>query len=120
MKKLNALMLASIMGATMVGATACGGGGGNTPSEVTADKYKIIVACQTEMGEEEVLRVLKAAYEKKNPDVEVEIKTFSGEGFEQYMLGISQKPDISPNIIWTADTYHSQWDQFFVDLRPYL
>ena len=120
MKKINAIFMASMMAASMLGATACGGGGGdNIPNNVTADKYKITVACQTEMGEEEVLKVLKKAYEAKYTDREIEIKTFSGEGFEQYMLGISADRSSSPNIIWTADTIHSHWDQFFMDLRPY-
>lgn len=118
MKKYGALLMASLMATTMVGAAACGGG--NTPAAtVTADKYKIIIACQTEQGEEEVLKVLKKSYEAKYPDRVVEIKTFSGEGFEQYMLGISQEFSMSPNIIWTCDTMHSQWDRFFLDLRPY-
>lgn len=117
MKKYGALLMASLMATTMVGVVGCGGK--EPPATVTADKYKIIIACQTEQGEEEVLKVLKASYEKKYPDREVEIKTFSGEGFEQYMLGISQQFDLSPNIIWTCDTLHSQWDRFFLDLRPY-
>ncbi|MBQ8394555.1 MAG: carbohydrate ABC transporter substrate-binding protein [Clostridia bacterium] len=118
MKKITAIFLTGMMAAgTVLGMASCGkkGGGDN----IVADKYKITVACQTEMGEEEVLKVLKAAYEKKNPNVEVEIKTFSGEGFEQYMLGIAAEQSSSPNIIWTADTYHSQWDEYFTDLRPY-
>lgn len=84
----------------------------------TTDKYKITVACQTEMGEEEVLQVLAAHYEEQNPDMDVEIKTFSGAGFEQYMLGIAAKPENSPNIIWTTSTNH-HWDEYFTDLRPY-
>jgi ABC-type glycerol-3-phosphate transport system substrate-binding protein len=71
------------------------------------------------MGEQAVLEKLIEAYEAKNKDVDVELSTFSGEGFEQYMMRIAQKNDLSPNIIWTADTYHSQWDQYFLDLRPY-
>lgn len=118
MKKFAAIALTSVMAAgTVLGMTSCGDKKGS--DNIVADKYKISVACQTEMGEEEVLKVLKAAYEKKNPDVEIEVKTFSGEGFEQYMLGIAAQNDSSPNIIWTADTYHSQWDEYFTDLRPY-
>ena len=117
MKKITAIFLTGMMAAgTVLGATACNK---KDPDNVVADKYKITIACQTEMGEEEVLKVLKAAYEKKNPDVEIEVKTFSGEGFEQYMLGIAAEQSNSPNIIWTADTYHSQWDEYFTDLRPY-
>ena len=119
MKKLGKIFVSGLLLTAMASGTACFGGGGETSDNIVADKYKITVACQTEMGEEEVLKVLKEAYEKKNPDVEVEIKTFSGEGFEQYMGGISANQSSSPNIIWTADTYHSQWDQFFTDLRPY-
>ena len=118
MKRSIALILGSLMSAMCL--TACGGGGGNSGNQTTdADYYTITVACQTEMGEEEVLRVLKARYEELHKDRKVEIKTFSGEGFEQYMLGIASEQSSSPNIIWTADTYHSQWDQYFVDLRPY-
>lgn len=119
MKKITAVVLTGIMAAgTVMGMAACGEKD-KIPDNVVADKYKITVACQTEMGEEEVLKVLKKAYEEKNTNVEVEVKTFSGEGFEQYMLGIAAQNDSSPNIIWTADTYHSQWDQYFTDLRPY-
>lgn len=116
MKKINAILMASMMTASMLGATACGD---KKPDNVTADKYSITVACQTEMGEEEVLKVLKKAYEAKYPDREIIVKTFSGEGFEQYMLGIASDKGSSPNIIWTCDTLHSQWDQYFIDLRPY-
>lgn len=116
MRKSIAIMMGSLMAVSCF--AACGkGDGGNKVTN--SDYYKITVACQTEMGEEEVLKVLKARYEALNPDRKIEVKTFSGEGFEQYMLGIAQEQSSSPNIIWTADTYHSQWDQYFVDLRPY-
>ena len=115
MKRSTALMMGALMSLSCL--AACGGnsGGGVTQS----DYYTITVACQTEMGEEEVLKVLKKRYEELYQDRKIEIKTFSGEGFEQYMLGIASEQSSSPNIIWTADTYHSQWDQYFVDLRPY-
>ena len=118
MRKLTALLLSGIIATGMITASSCKKNKGQSDN-IVADKYKITIACQTEMGEEEVLKVLKKAYEDKNPDVEVEVKTFSGEGFEQYMLGIAAQQDSSPNIIWTADTYHSQWDEYFTDLRPY-
>ena len=115
MKRSIALMMGLLMSAACL--TACGGNKGNKVTN--SDYYTITVACQTEMGEEEVLKVLKARYEELYKDRKVEVKTFSGEGFEQYMLGIASEQSSSPNIIWTADTYHSQWDQYFVDLRPY-
>ncbi len=116
MKKSIALMMGSMMAISCFAACGKGGGGDKVTN---SDYYKITVACQTEMGEEEVLKVLKTRYEALYPDRKIEVKTFSGEGFEQYMLGIAAEQGSSPNIIWTADTYHSQWDQYFVDLRPY-
>lgn len=115
MRKSIALMMSALMSFGCL--AACGGNGGGNVTN--ADYYTITVACQTEMGEEEVLKVLKARYEQLYQDRKIEIKTFSGEGFEQYMLGIAAEQSSSPNIIWTADTYHGQWDQYFVDLRPY-
>ena len=120
MRKFGKICANGLLLTAMLSSSACFGGGGDSMADVVvADKYKVTVACQTEMGEEEVLKVLEKAYEAKNPDVDVVVKTFSGEGFEQYMLGIAAEPKNSPNIIWTADTYHSQWDQYFTDLRPY-
>ena len=119
MKKLSKVFVSSLLLASLMSSTACLGGGKTSGDNVVADKYTITVACQTEMGEQTVLEKLIEAYEAKNKDVEVNLETFSGEGFEQYMMRIAQKNDLSPNIIWTADTYHSQWDQYFLDLRPY-
>ena len=120
MRKFGKICANGLLLTAMLSSSACFGGGGDSMADVVvADKYKVTVACQTEMGEEEVLKVLEKAYEAKNSDVDVVVKTFSGEGFEQYMLGIAAEPKNSPNIIWTADTYHSQWDQYFTDLRPY-
>lgn len=118
MKSLKRILVCGLLIVAMCSTTACGKKN-KLPDNIEADKYKITVACQTEMGEEEVLNVLKTAYEAKNPDVEIEIKTFSGEGFEEYMGRIAADQNNSPNIIWTADTYHSYWNEYFVDLRPY-
>ena len=121
MKKFSKIFVSGLLLASLGASAGCFGGGGkdSLPDDVVADKYKVVVACQTEMGEEEVLRVLEKAYEAKHTDVDIQIKTFSGEGFEQYMLGIAAEQSSSPNIIWTADTYHSHWNEYFVDLRPY-
>ena len=116
MKRSMAFMMGLLMSAGTICLSACGD---KTDNVVQADSYKITVACQTEQGEEEVLRILKARYEELYTDREIEVKTFSGEGFEQYMLGIAANPSSSPNIIWTSDTLHSQWDEYFTDLRPY-
>lgn len=84
-----------------------------------AEKYEIVVACQSEDAEKSVLTLLKEAYEKKNPEVQITIKSFTGKDFENYMLGIAQNRKGSPHIIWTSDSYHVRWDKYFVDLRPY-
>lgn len=114
MRSIKKILVALILAMTMVLSSSCG-----EEEDVSLDKYRITVACQTEMGEEEVLKRLKAAYEAKNPNVEIAIKTFQGEGFEQYMQGIAADQESSPHIIWTADTVHGRWDQYFTDLRPY-
>ena len=121
MRKFSKIVASGLLLTTLATSAACFGGGGGDSSggNIVADKYKITIACQTEMGEQAVLEKLIEAYEAKHTDVDVELSTFSGEGFEQYMNRIAQKNDLSPNIIWTADTYHSQWDQYFIDLRPY-
>ena len=116
MKRSMAIMMSLLMSASTIYLSACGD---KIPDVITANSYKITVACQTEQGEEEVLQLLKSCYEELYTDREIEIKTFSGEGFEEYMLGIAANQDSSPNIIWTSDTLHSQWDEYFTDLRPY-
>lgn len=118
MKNLKKILVSGLLLLSLCLTVACGGKD-KISNNTVADQYKITVACQTEMGEEEVLNVLKTAYEAKNPDVKIEIKTFSGEGFEEYMGRIAADQSSSPNIIWTADTYHSYWNEYFVDLRPY-
>ena len=121
MKKFSKIFVSSLLLASLGVSAGCnlGGNKDDIPDDVVADKYKVVVACQTEMGEEEVLKVLEKAYEAKHTDVDIEIKTFSGESYEQYMLGIAAEQSSSPNIIWTADTYHSHWNEYYVDLRPY-
>ena len=121
MKKFSKIFVSSLLLASLGVSAGCNFGGNkdDIPDDVVADKYKVVVACQSEMVEEKVLKVLEKAYEAKHTDVDIQIKTFSGEGFEQYMLGIAAEQSSSPNIIWTADTYHSHWNEYFVDLRPY-
>lgn len=102
--------------------TACGGGGngGTTPSNKDSDKYRITIACQSEESEKDVLEVLVNAFEAKNPDYDIEIKTFSGKDFENYMLSnFAQNIESSPHIVWTCDSIHARWHRYFTDLRPF-
>lgn len=116
MKKIVALAIA---GMSLVSVCFAGCGGNKGPQNVTSDYYTIKVACQSEDSEKEVLLALKAEYEKKYPDRKVEITSFTGKDFESYMLGVAQNLASSPNVIWTSDSYHGRWDEYFTDLRPY-
>ena len=116
MKKIGTVAIAAMMMTSLCFA-ACGGGDG--PKSIKADYYTIKVACQSEDSEKEVLNALKAEYEKKYPDRKVEITTFTGKDFENYMLTLSRNLPSSPNIIWTSDSYHGRWDEYFTDLRPF-
>ena len=65
MKRFGKICVNGLLLTAMLSSTACFGGGGggknSVPDVVVAEKYKITVACQTEMGEEEVLKVLEPA-----------------------------------------------------------
>ena len=116
MKKIGALVVA---GMTLASLCFAGCGGDEGPGTVTADYYTIKIACQSEDSEKEVLLALKAEYEKKYPDRKIEVTSFTGKDFESYMLGLAQNLASSPNIIWTSDSYHGRWDEYFTDLRPF-
>ena len=116
MKKIGAIVVAGMSFATLCFA---GCGSDNGPSNITADYYTIKIACQSEDSEKEVLLALKAEYEKKYPDRKVEVTSFTGKDFESYMLGVAQNLASSPNVIWTSDSYHGRWDEYFTDLRPF-
>ena len=87
------------------------------------DHYEITIACQKEASEEGVVKALINAYTAKNPDVVINIETFAVAGYESYMNGISEleksNPEETPHIIWTSDTTHARWQQYYTDLRPY-
>lgn len=116
MKTWKKATMSCMMAAMVLGAAACGG---EIPDNVVKDYYEITVACQSEDSEKKVLEVLAAAYTAKNPDTKIKITTFSGKDFENYMLGLAQNRNDSPNIIWTSDSYHGRWDNYFTDLRPF-
>ena len=69
MKKFGKICVNGLLLTAMLSGSACnlGGGGDSTADVVVADKHKVTVACQTEMGEEEVLKVLEKAYEANIP-----------------------------------------------------
>ena len=116
MKKFGAILVA---GMTFASLCFAGCGGETGPGTVNADYYTIKIACQSEDSEKEVLLALKAEYEKKYPDRKIEVASFTGKDFESYMLGLAQNLASSPNIIWTSDSYHGRWDEYFTDLRPF-
>ena len=117
MKKLGLVSMSCAL-AAMLGFSGCFGGG-NSGETQNADHFEITIACQAEQSEQQVVEKLAAEYMKSHTDTKIVVKSFSGQDFETYMLGVSGNKAKSPNIIWTSDAYHSRWDDYFVDLRPY-
>ena len=113
MKKIGFIAMSILMAALAF--ASCG--------EKEKDYYEITVACQKEASEEGVMKSLIEAYQKENPDVVINIETFSVSGYESYMNGISEleesDPDETPHIIWTSDTTHARWQHYYTDLRPF-
>ena len=116
MKKLSYVALGAMMAASTCLLAACGA---DLPTNVEMDHYVITIACQSDESEQEVLKTLIAAYAEKRPDVEIKLQSFTGKDFEVFMNQVSQDEENSPNIIWTSDSYHARWEQYFTDLRPY-
>ena len=113
MKKIGFIAMSILM--TALAFASCG--------EKEKDYYEITVACQKEASEEGVMQALIDAYQEKNPDVVINIETFSVAGYESYMNGIAEleesDPYETPHIIWTSDTTHARWQQYYTDLRPF-
>ena len=118
MKKISCVIMSALMLSSLAVA-GCGGGSGSGGGSTTADEYKISIACQAEESEQEVMEKLIKAYEAKNPKVKVSLRTFSGKAFGEFMSDVSLDRASSPNIIWTSDSLHADWDEFFIDLRPF-
>ena len=111
MRKLSCLLLVAVMVFTAVCVSfGCKKG---------ADHFEITIACQSGDSEQTVMEDLIEAYKKVRPEVTVTLKSFSGDDFEVFMNGVSQDEKNSPHIIWTSDSYHAKWEQYFTDLRPY-
>ena len=120
MKKFR-LSIISMLLCSVLCFSACGKKKGGLKTEtVTSDKYRITVACQSEQSESKVLEVLAAAFEAKYPLYDIEIKTFTGKDFNNYMqTNFANNIEKSPHIVWTADYNHAAWHRYFTDLRPF-
>ena len=123
MKKLVTLLIATAL--TIVSLVGCGGGnngggGGNNPNNPKG-KYNLTIAVQKEGGEVELMELFKEAYEKKNPDVNIEIKDFKGALFESYMSKYAMSEKDLPMMIWMPDDQFDYYAAggYFVDLRKY-
>lgn len=86
-------------------------------------KYNITIACQAKDGETSMLRTLKAAYEAKNPDVNIIISDFGDEStlLDSYMTNYASMKDKLPMMIWVPDDQFALWAKGgnFIDLRPF-
>lgn len=118
MKRLSYTMMGVFMTASICALSACGDNG-EIDNNVEMDHYVITVACQSEEGEQDTMQKWIDAYTAKHTDVEIQLQTFTGKDFEVFMNQVSQDESNSPNIIWTSDSYHARWEQYFTDLRPY-
>ncbi|MBR2337128.1 MAG: carbohydrate ABC transporter substrate-binding protein [Clostridia bacterium] len=118
MKKFK-LGIISMIICVMLSFTACGNKGNGGTTNTQSDKYRITIACQSEESEKDVLEILVDAFEAKYSNYEIEIKTFSGKDFENYMLSMAQNIESSPHIVWTSDSIHARWHRYFTDLRPF-
>lgn len=116
MKKFSYVVMGALMASSVCAISACGGG---VSDNKVMDHYEITIACQSEESEQEVMKELIAAYEKEHSDVKVKLESFTGKDFEVFMNQVSQDEENSPNIIWTSDSYHARWEQYFTDLRPF-
>lgn len=98
-------------------ATACGKPPMTQKEE--KGKYNITIACQQEEGEIEVLKTLEAAYEAKNPDVNIIVKDFGGGSLDDYMTNNGRVNTLA-DIVWVPDDLFAPWAEkggFFLDLR---
>ena len=116
MKKISCVAMSALMLSSLA-FVGCGGGGAGGSKD--ANEYRISIACQAEESEQQVMQKLIAEYEAKNPKVKVDLRTFSGKAFGEFMSDVSLDPEASPNIIWTSDSMHADWNEFFIDLRPF-
>lgn len=112
MKKIKTIIICLLI-FTLFGFTACG------EDVTTAEKYEITVACQAEDSEQEIVEILAKAFEERHPEYKINVVGFAGDDFENYMITLSQNIEQSPHIVWTHDTAHSRWNEFFTDLRPF-
>ena len=115
MKKISCLVMSAFMAASVCAFAGCKEGVDN----IESDHYEIRIACQSEDSEQKLMEKLIAAYEKDHQDVTVKLESFTGKDFEVFMNQVSQDQANSPHIIWTSDTYHARWEQYFTDLRPF-
>ena len=120
-KLLSALLAVVMTSACLFSLASCKKNkAGLVATNVKSDKFRITVACQSEQSESKVLELLAAAFEAKNPTYDIEIKTFAGKDFNNYMqTNFANNIEKSPHIVWTADYNHAAWHRYFTDLRPF-
>lgn len=130
MKKRNRILSMLLCTAMIAGLTACGGGGGNSEDagEGGSDGDKIKLTFSTSVYVEEphqkAIDNLLAAYNEKNPDVEIEVL---GAGYDGYWDNITNEivsgtaSDMIQVYPENISTYHAlKEDGTFVNLDDYM
>ncbi len=101
---------------------ACGNNPfGDDGDQRVEGKYNLVIACQDEDGEVQILQTLKEKYEAKNPNANIIIKDFGGDLFTNYMAKYATNQKELPDVIWMPDDQFAAFAKggYFEDLRPF-
>lgn len=107
---------------TMLSAFGCSKGGTSNQEGFDGEKYNLTIACQAEEGEKTVLEALKAAYEEKNPDVNIIIKDFGAYStVREYITAYASAQENLPMVMWMPNDEFAEPAEggYFIDLRSY-
>lgn len=118
-KKIVAALLCMTMVLSVFG---CSKKSTTNQKDFDSEKYNLTIACQAEEGEKTVLEALKAAYEKKNPDVNIIIKDFGAYStVREYITAYASVQENLPMVLWMPNDEFAEPAEggYFVDLRSY-
>ena len=84
-------------------------------------KITLKVAVLNSDNEKSAMRALKKAYELKNPDINISIKTMRSD-YANSIVDFVKTPSTFPDVVWTPGEYHSAFSQagHFINLKPLM